>query len=206
MILAKPQNNLIYTLELPRLSVKILEQLKDIKAHPSKINLDRFQVLLRGVLFTSMWRVADDAFIKGVIDVEREPYNFKIENILLRREIFAQANQASKWIADTTGTALDIVANMSKNRVASNARADLIGVNNLAIAFFRGTRFGWGLDKRSRKRWELSDGHDKDDLCDDNFDEGPIGIDEVFQSGDSEPPAHIECNCFISLTRSPWPE
>jgi hypothetical protein len=90
---------------------------------------------------------------------------------------------------------------MDKDTAVSAGRADKIAVNELSLAFFGGTRYGWGLDKRVKKSWHISDAHDKDDMCDDNEDEGPIGIDEPFQSGHFIPPAHMHCECELGLTR-----
>ena len=33
--------------------------------------------------------------------------------------------------------------------------------------------------------------------CQANMDEGVIGLDEAFESGDTEPPAHPNCECDI---------
>ena len=36
------------------------------------------------------------------------------------------------------------------------------------------------------------------DLCQENADVSPIGIDDTFPSGDTEPPAHPNCVCDIA--------
>lgn len=203
-ILAKPEQNLIYRLELPRLSSQILFELAKLKKTPTKEKLNHFQNMAHQMLVNSLVRVGDSAYREAAIVVGFPADPGKA--LQLRRDCIARAKQAAIWITDTSGDALGIQASMIRERVASKGRADLIGVNNLTVAFFRGTRFGWGLDKRARKRWHVSDEHDQDDICDNNQDDGAIEINEAFSSGDFEPPAHVLCNCGMKLTRSPWPE
>jgi hypothetical protein len=49
----------------------------------------------------------------------------------------------------------------------------------------------WGVQQI---QWGASD---TDDECADNDDEGPVEIGHVFTSGDTEPPAHPNCRCWI---------
>lgn len=197
---ADPNKNIIYSAEKIRLSAAILKHLHVLKRTPTKDKLNYFQSVLQVLLGNSINRVADNAYSEAANYIEH-PLDLG-KSILLRRQSITRAKQSAIWITDTTGTALDIVAAMSKTTALSEGRADLIAVNELAMAFFRGTRFGWGLDENSRKHWYVSDQHDKDDTCDDNQDDGWLSIDEPFQSGDFEPPAHIKCHCLMRLRRS----
>lgn len=197
-MVAKPTDSVIYNAEKGRLSEQVLRHLEKLKYNPTKEGLVSFESVLRTTLRMSLNRVASDAYVLGAKAVDRKPDSVK--GIALQRAIYDRADQAAIWITDTSGAALNINA-MSIKRVASPARADLIAVNNLAVAFFRGTRFGWGLNEDSLKSWFVSDVHDKDDTCDDNEDEGPIPIEEPFQSGDFEPPAHVSCGCDMRLSR-----
>ena len=43
--------------------------------------------------------------------------------------------------------------------------------------------------------WLVAEGCD---ICQENADASPIGIDETFPSGDSEPPAHPNCMCALA--------
>lgn len=43
--------------------------------------------------------------------------------------------------------------------------------------------------------WLVADGCD---ICQENADASPLGIDETFPSGDSEPPAHPNCECALA--------
>lgn len=47
------------------------------------------------------------------------------------------------------------------------------------------------------KEWDVSSQHDIDDECSDNADQGAIGLDEPFESGDDAPPAHPSCSCAL---------
>jgi len=198
-LIASPDKNTLYLIEKGRLSTQVLSLLEHLNRKPTRDNLKLFETRLNNTLAPSLLRVAKVAYIVGAKDVGFAPDN--VAAIALEREINARSKQAANWIAATTGVALDITAAMSRARAISSGRADLIAINNLAVSFFRGTRFGWGLDENSLKSWYVSDAHDNDDTCDDNEDDGPIPINEPFQSGDFEPPAHIGCNCLMRLAR-----
>lgn len=195
----RPKGNLIYSVESSRLTAAIHSQLVILKARQTKEALNTFQSNLETLLFNSIDRVAYSGYLDGAKAV-----GFTIDAALalrIKRESRARAKQSAEWMAQSTGTALDIIAAMSKVRALSVGRAEDAAVNELSLAFFGGTRYGWGLDKRARKVWHLSSWHDQDDMCDDNADEGPIGINEVFQSGHFIPPAHIRCECELGLVR-----
>lgn len=51
-------------------------------------------------------------------------------------------------------------------------------------------------NKVPTKSWVGAGAHTCD-ICDGNVDDGEIGIDESFSSGDSEPPAHPNCECYL---------
>ena len=55
---------------------------------------------------------------------------------------------------------------------------------------FRGSGF--------KKRWVTSSGESCED-CQDNEDQGPIGVDELFQSGDYGPTLHLCCVCYLEM-------
>jgi hypothetical protein len=198
-VIARPKENIIYALEKPRLAAYILGQLAILKRNPTSTKLLDFEQNINTLLVHAIRRVTDSAYLEAAKAVQH-PVDATI-GLSLRRQAFVRAKQASSWIADTTGTALDIKAAMSKSKALSLGRADSIAVNELSLAFFGGTRYGWGLDKKARKSWLLSSMHDLDDTCDDNADEGPISINAAFQSGDFIPPAHIKCECELGLSR-----
>jgi hypothetical protein len=82
---------------------------------------------------------------------------------------------------------------LSKDRAVMAARFEagnsyFAGVKDA----FRGTNW--------KKKWITSSAESCED-CEMNEDQGPIGIDDYFQSGDDWPLAHQNCSCFISVTR-----
>ncbi len=73
----------------------------------------------------------------------------------------------------------------------SEARSDMIARTELAFAHVQGNVSGWRESGQvDRKEWILGDLHEIDDECNDNLDDGVIGFDETFSSGDDWPPAH----------------
>lgn len=82
----------------------------------------------------------------------------------------------------------------------SEERADLIANTEIRRANSAGSVEGYkeardnGIDVQ--KEWLL--GTEPCTVCEENADEGAIGLDDDFSSGDSEPPAHPNCNCAIS--------
>ena len=51
------------------------------------------------------------------------------------------------------------------------------------------------------KVWNL-DGEGCEEICQPNADDGPIGLDEDFSSGDDAPPAHPNCDCSIGFVKA----
>lgn len=73
------------------------------------------------------------------------------------------------------------------------ARTEIIAANNQGN--MRGYRNAAETGVRVMKEWL---DFDADDECSDNADDGPIDLDDVFSSGDSEPPAHPNCRCSVA--------
>jgi|ERR1700761_1017287 len=197
--IALPKNNAIYNTTQPRLTQQILQQLRQVDASPTKDTLAKVYVNLEQILAPALIRVSYDAYIQAARQVDAVVD--ATHSLRLAREARLRAKQSSRWVTDTTGKAYGIIKAMGAKMAISEGRADLIAVNELSLQFFGGTRYGWGLDPTARKTWELSDGHDVDDTCDDNADDGPILIVDAFTSGDFIPPAHINCDCYLGLVR-----
>lgn len=78
----------------------------------------------------------------------------------------------------------------------SDSRADMIARTEIAKADARGNFIAYQESGVvSGKTWLLSNDHDQDDECNDNADAGIIDLDDAFPSGDTEPPAHPNCEC-----------
>jgi len=78
----------------------------------------------------------------------------------------------------------------------SATRAGVIAQQELAMAASAGNRSAW---RRSGvvtgRRALLSDGHDKDDECDENVAAGVIPIGASYPDGSDGPPFHVGCQC-----------
>lgn len=77
----------------------------------------------------------------------------------------------------------------------TDSRADTIVNTEVANAMQTAELDTYSEQGVTKKVWVLSE--DVGDECGDNADAGPIGIDEVFPSGDDAPPLHPNCRCFI---------
>jgi hypothetical protein len=103
-------------------------------------------------------------------------------------------------LAENIGTPA-IADAIQADRGFSQARADLIAHTEVADAnstavldsFKRAAAMGISL----MKTWETS-GSDCCDECTANEDQGPIPLDEDFQSGDDAPTAHPNCACCLN--------
>jgi hypothetical protein len=119
----------------------------------------------------------------------------------LVRKAKARARVAAKLIVKTTKKALDVKASVSKKTVASKERATGIIEYEMPRMMFLGMRKGWGQVTGTRqptKRWITVNENSCED-CQMNEDDGPIPVDDVFSSGDDEPPLHLKCQCLIGL-------
>lgn len=203
-ILASPKKNLIYSVEKPRLVANVTKQLLILKGLQTKTALATFEKNVDTLLSASIRRVAFSAYEEACGHIGY-PVDATI-GLRLSRENRLRATQAATWISATTGAALNISAAMSKEKALSEGRADTIAANELDLGFFGGTLSGWKLDLRAKKEWLVSDAHDKDDMCDDNEDDGPIYISDPFTSGHLCPPAHISCTCILALRRNKYVE
>lgn len=200
-ILTYPEMNAIYVAEYPRLSANILHDLKVFEVHPTSDHLREFYDKSVVNLARSMVRVAEFAYLQGCKDSITHPDGVSVLRVKRDENNFALigAKQITSATAHTYG--LQFSAALSRRYAGSKVRADLISGDQLKQSFFRGVVKAWSQYKSSVKRWQLSGDHDKDDICDDNADQGPISIDDEFQSGDMAPPGHIECNCRLRLYR-----
>lgn len=78
----------------------------------------------------------------------------------------------------------------------SRSRAETIARTELAFAHSHGNMAGWQESGEvDRKQSILGSEHDMDDMCDENAEAGPIGIDDDFPSGHFGPPYHPNCVC-----------
>lgn len=197
----RPEHNTIYVAEMPRLSAIILGDLQTFELSPSTASLNVFYNKSITALARSIVRVTEYAYVQGCKDALISPNSSDL--IKLKRDANDYGLLAAKQIARATANSfsLEFSASLSKRYATSKIRADLITGDQLRKAYFRGIMKAWSQIPTAMKRWVVADSHDKDDTCDDNADDGLIEFEEPFQSGDFEPPAHINCTCFLRVSR-----
>lgn len=87
---------------------------------------------------------------------------------------------------------------LEKNYAFSEERADMIARTETAFADSRGNMIAY---KESGlvvgKEWILGSEHDLDDICDANAAQGVVALNEPFQDGSMEAPAHPNCICDV---------
>lgn len=87
---------------------------------------------------------------------------------------------------------------------AEGSRADTIALTEIAEAFGSGqsdAADAISLDTGDDviKEWVMEP--DACEICIENALTGPIDLDDVFPSGDDDPPAHPNCRCTLEMTR-----
>lgn len=91
--------------------------------------------------------------------------------------------------------AIETATAFSAERAALIAHTEIAIVNSKAsLLSYKGARDDLDLD--IKKEWLLGENPCK--ICQANADEGPIDLDDEFESGDTETPAHPNCECAIS--------
>lgn len=104
------------------------------------------------------------------------------------------------WSRDRLATELEATYSFSESRAQTIAQTELNRANSTgAMNGYRRSGVVTG------KVWLLSndyDSKDDDGLCEDNADQGQIGLDEQFASGDDAPPAHVNCRCDVAAVVS----
>jgi hypothetical protein len=114
-------------------------------------------------------------------------------------ETTRQAVQDLVKRAETEGWSNDKLADAVEGDFTfSPARARMIARTETAFADSQGNMTAW---RRSGvvigKRWLLATNHPEPDECDDNADDGVIGLDDQFSSGVDAPPDHPNCECAV---------
>jgi len=98
------------------------------------------------------------------------------------------------------GQTFDQLADTLANAYAfSPQRARVIARTETAFADMQGNLEGWkGSGKVKQKVWLISNEENVCDVCQENADAGPIGLEDTFPSGDDMPPAHPNCDCDVA--------
>jgi len=108
------------------------------------------------------------------------------------RRAVAKALEDGVPASELADTIADLGA-FSDSRAMMIARTEMIAANNKGhMAAFKNS----GVVRY--KAWSTAGDDDVDEeICAANEDEGPIPLDDEFQSGDSEPPGHPNCRCTL---------
>jgi hypothetical protein len=105
----------------------------------------------------------------------------------------------AKGLEDNIGTPA-IAESIQESYTFSAARAALIAYTEVANANGQGKLQGWREGGSSAgltlmKVWQTTNDENECQDCADNAAQGPIGVDDDFQSGDDAEPAHPNCQC-----------
>jgi hypothetical protein len=182
--------------ELKSAFVKHFKELKKTSAG-NMVAWNALQVQIELILH----RVYLDAYYQGCKDVDLQPDTMEV--LRFRRMAQSRAKQVCEWMRDSTLKELGIHAAKSlkekKAKVYGVERAEDAASHEIFTAYYVSRVKGWHQDKASKKESVLSGDHDNDDICDDCADQGPIPIEEEFESGEQAPPHHFGCECVLWL-------
>lgn len=142
----------------------------------------------------------------------------------LNDELDAEAieKQARTWAAkyttqlvdDITNTTRDAVHSVIKDAQAlsnfdlsqvesrldalySEARAASVAVTETTSAFSNGALFAFAALDVEQVIWQTEEDDAVDDVCIENAAAGAVVLGDAFPSGDTEPPAHPNCRCWL---------
>lgn len=97
------------------------------------------------------------------------------------------------------GLSVDALAEKLESSYAFSAeRAQVIARTELANAHTQGNLDSWkNSGVVAGKQSVLASEHDIDDICNQAADDGVVGIDSLFSTGDAGPPYHPNCECAL---------
>jgi hypothetical protein len=159
--------------------------------------VDQFEATLRNLLSSS--RLA--GFTAGAKYSEvAMPTNYgKIVHSMASK----RARNASGLMARTTRKlykSLSDIRDARERFVLSGERASRAASYEAATAYNRGLLDAFQNEPLWGKMWVTSSNEPCED-CQDNEDQGTIGFDEAFDSGDDAPPIHLNCQCYLGVER-----
>ncbi len=111
-------------------------------------------------------------------------------------EAAKHAKKVNQWMLKSTANMLE---DHDTDFVFSEARAARAAEYEMSQAFYQGVDAA-SAGSSLLKEWITAD--NPCDICIDNEDEGPIPVDEQFESGSDWPPEHVSCQCVIQLSKA----
>lgn len=129
-----------------------------------------------------------------LVEAKREAWRIDDTTRDMIRDIISDGlddNIGNAAIADN----IEEATAFSAERAALIAHTEIAIVNSKAsLLSYKGARDDLGLN--IKKEWLL--GENPCEICQANADQGPIDLDDEFESGDTETPAHPSCECAVS--------
>lgn len=108
------------------------------------------------------------------------------------RDLVAQVQSGDLNVTDLPKAIQDADA-FSPQRATLIARTETMAANGQgSLAAYKSAR---DIGVKVKKAWEPDE--DACPICQDNADQGPIDVDDDFESGDDAPPAHPNCECVL---------
>lgn len=99
-----------------------------------------------------------------------------------------------------------LIDNATIDEIAGIITSDFDGISEVRAMMIANTENNQAMSTAQKaflkendvpsKRW-VAAGPNPDEDCTQNEDQGFIGIDDLFDSGDDAPPAHINCHCYL---------
>ena len=90
-----------------------------------------------------------------------------------------------------------LAAKLADNYAFSDERAMVISRTETIRASNEGALASYRAADVTEKEWTTAEDDRVSEDCEANGEQGPIGIDEAFDSGDDVPPAHPNCRCVV---------
>lgn len=116
------------------------------------------------------------------------------------RDQISQSISTSLQLNETVDEATDRLVGNVSGLNDDYARASMIASTESVNAYTQGSLIFGDQSGATGKEWYTAGA--KDDICLDNESQGPINIDDSFDSGDDGPPGHPNCNCGMRLLYS----
>ena len=137
--------------------------------------------------------------------------NFKLNDQGIQRMIDQRSDYFPESVFETTQKTIcsTIVNGYNENKslgdIATDLRGNFDSMNTSRSVLIANTELAWASGKSAvetmkrnnveKKQWQTMDDGDVEDVCQGNQDQGPIPVDDAFESGDDAEPAHPNCRC-----------
>lgn len=186
------------------LSSQIASAAKSIEALFSEIDssLDKGKTVKEAVrgrkVTATMHRVIASARLHGFLHASQHSKKLMPSDYgnVIRGEAEKRAARVNRLMRRTSKRVLrsspDSQYVLSKDRAIAAVRYEA------GNAYFQGMKDGF-RGTGFKKRW-VTTSQDPCDECSENESDGPLGIDEVFSSGDDSPLLHLRCQCWLAIT------